>query len=204
MLGGQNGLAVHIQNKLEKILIVHHCLNHRQELVIKHAKEPYKNFELIVKASKLLHSFYNFPTRRTSLEKYLQSKTPPQKMFTMELMLPIKWIEHGYKATSKIINKYPQLMGHLLTVWQFFDYKKVDINTQQQALDLINILTNKSFLSSLCFILDIQEIFRTHSLFYQKKEETIIGQSDRREKFVADLKKFQREGEGRWLNHLLR
>merc|ERR1712051_345798 len=74
----------------------------------------------------------------------------------------------------------------------------------QQALDLINILTNKSFLSSLCFILDIQEIFRTHSLFYQKKEETIIGQSDRREKFVADLKKFQREGEGRWLNHLLR
>ena len=95
-------------------------------------------------------------------------------------------------------------MGHLLTVWQFFDYKKVDINTQQQALDLINILTNKSFSSSLCFILDVQEIFRTHSLFYQKKEETIIGQSDRREKFMADLKKFQREGEGRWLNHLLR
>ena len=197
-------MAVHIQNRLEKTLIVHHCLNHRQELVIKHAKEPYHNFELIVKTSKLLHSFYNFPTRRTSLEEYLKSRTPPQKMFTMTLMLPIKWIEHGYKATSRIINKYPQLMGHLLTVWQFFDYKKVDINTQQQALDLINILTNKSFLSSLCYILDVQEIFRTHSLFYQKKEETIIGQSDRREKFMADLIKFQRKGEGRWLNHLLR
>ena len=50
----------------------------------------------------------------------------------------------------------------------------------------------------------MQEIFREHSLYYQKREETIIGQVDRRKKFVNSLKRLRRKGSGIWTKELLR
>ena len=81
-------------------------------------------------------------------------------------------------------------MGHLSRVYVFYsEYKDYNAKTQKQAEELINLLSNKHFLSSLAFMLDTQEVFREHSLYYQKKEETIIGQAERRTKFIRSLKK---------------
>ena len=52
--------------------------------------------------------------------------------------------------------------------------------------------------------LDVQEIFRKHSLFYQSREETLIGQWDRRNQFIQDLNMLKKNGGGLWTKTLLR
>ena len=52
--------------------------------------------------------------------------------------------------------------------------------------------------------LDVQEIFRKHSLFYQNREETLIGQWDRRNQFTEDLKLLKKNRGGLWTKTLLR
>ena len=97
------------------------------------------------------------------------------------------------------------MIGHLSRVYVFYTgYKDYNALTQKQAEELINLLSNKHFLSSLAFMLDTQEIFREHSLYYQKKEATIIGQAERRSKFIRSLKKLKRKGRGIWTKELLR
>ena len=131
-------------------------------------------------------------------------------------------IIHGY-VVSVILTKFR--INANIQLWQSFSilnfeigivsdflqyinpcsgYQDYNALTQKQAEELINLLSNKHFLSSLAFMLDTQEVFREHSLFYQQKEETIIGQAERRTKFIRSLKKLRRKGSGIWTKELLR
>ena len=130
---------------------------------------------------------------------------PPQKMFKMIFIYEIRWIEHAFKATSRIFLHYEELLGHLSTIFQHYHNRQsYGVETQKSAMDMINLITHKHFLSSLAIMLDVQEAFRVHSLYYQRKEETIIGQLDRREKFLSDLQRLRRLGAGTWSTTLLK
>ena len=118
-----------------------------------------------------------------------------------------RWVQHAYKAINTAIIHYDSIVNHLSTeVWNYIRPKSnFDANTQMQALELVNLLENKNYLSSLCFLLDVQDIFRRHSLYYQRKEETLIGQEKRRNQFIGSLIRLKhKKNGGHWTKALLR
>ena len=73
----------------------------RQERVIYHARRPFRNFANVDRATGAFAGFYNWPTRKNHLEAYLKSLDPPQKLFNLLFIKPMRWIEHGYRVTNQ-------------------------------------------------------------------------------------------------------
>lgn len=81
--------------------------------------------------------------------------------------------------------------------------RNFDEKTRKKALSANSYLTDKNFLSSASFILDLQEILSWYSRYFQKRAYTIIGQLQSRQKLIEALQRLKDHGAGRWTQNLL-
>ena len=77
------------------------------------------------------------------------------------------------RAIIKILENWPKLVRFLKDVIQkTSEYSK---NTIKDAQILLDWLTNKHFITSLVFNVDLQTLFKYMSQTYQRKFDSVIG-----------------------------
>ena len=85
----------------------------------------------------------------------------------------VRWVSSHLRAIIKILENWPKLVRFLKDVIQkTSEYSK---NTIKDAQILLDWLTNKHFITSLVFNVDLQTLFKYMSQTYQRKFDSVIG-----------------------------
>ena len=204
MLGKHTGLGVRLQHEFRfKNLIQHHCLPHRLERVILHAKErspgqQFPNFWTIERDYNAMSYFYKDPKRISDLRKRLREQN--KRVFSLNHIHEIRWVDSHHRETLKFIKHWPELIDHLKKI---IEDPQFDRETSKKAEEFQDILQNKHMISSLSFMLDVQEILKVESKLFQERGSTIIGQGRRREHLLDRLNALKIEGGGPWTAKML-
>lgn len=150
------------------------------ELIFGGAMKRFETFKNIEKYVNRLYSFYKKSHKRNnSLRDFLkaQSKTP----FSLSKIFDIRWVSSQLISMLKLTSNYEMLLKHLALITQSKGFNE---KSKNEAKALIKFLMNKHVLSHIYFNMDLQELFKKESKFFQNRHGSILGNSHRR----SDLK----------------
>ena len=183
------------------------CAAHKLELIL---ETPLKrglcvNCQKLDAILKKISAFYaRSPKRTNSLRKFCN--TNRKIFFRPRKILDIRWVSSHFYAGRHIYQNWATLVGHLNAIISGTDFttkSSSDHNTREAARNLLLVLTQRNFLTTLAMQLDIQYTFKGVSELFQRKGESFLGQASKKHDLLAGMQLVRRD-EGTFMLDLLR
>ena len=207
MIGPKTGFTVTLGKKLgTKNILVHHCLSHRNQLMVRNVlKEEDENgdllFEMFLLLEKDLGMNYNF--HRSSHKNYAHlkqySRSVKAPVSRPPKIMPTRWATSSYRALKTSATSWPVWIPHLNGI---VTSPKYNAKAKMKSKKIIQFLTDKHAMAALHYLLDILYAFKGMSQVSQRSGESIIGQKDLKTAILAALDTLLAEG-GKWMNKFL-
>ena len=154
-------------------LVVHHCLPHRIQLIVRNAitkskKVPIPNstkkktvFEFpnglhLEKDIDDLASFHRVSHKNMAHLKWI-CRTAGARVFRPPHIFPTRWVTSSYRATYSVYSHWPLLIKHLTTIRQDESYP---IGQRHKAKLLLLFLTDRHALATMMYQMDMQYVFK--------------------------------------------
>ena len=161
--------------------------------------KKYDTFKNIEKYVNRLYSFYSKSHKRhNSLREFLKALNKPQ--FSLSKIFDIRWVSSQLISMLKITSNHEVLLKHLGAITMSKDFSK---KSKTEAKALLKFLMNKHVLSHMYFNMDLQELFKIESKFFQNKHGSILGNSYRRSELQKNIDALKRRN-GPYLTKFLR
>ena len=115
---------------------------------------PFPNLKQLETFYNKLAYFYKGHKRRNSLRKYLKSLQRNQRLFSLNTIYPIRWIDSDFRETVKLINYHEILTGHLGNIIADTNF---DSDTKAIAQRHLDNMKDKHMVSTVSLQLDVNE-----------------------------------------------
>ena len=177
--GKTGGFAKNLKIRLQKNhLVVHHCLPHRIQLIVRNAitlskKVPipgtnkeksvfvYPNGMHLESDIDDLASYHRKSHKNMAHLKKVCREAKVQ-VFRPPHIFPTRWVTSSYKAIYSAYNHWPLLIEHLTTIRNNPRYPP---GQRLKAKNLILFLTDKHALSTMLYQMDVQYLFKGNKIY---------------------------------------
>ena len=188
MTGRKGGVGALLRQE-QPALITIHCIAHRLELAIKDAAKTVKLYDKTVNvlAMGLYYFYHNSSLNRAMLTR---SSKALRSDSDKGLLLPTRvggtrWIGHTYMALDHLIVSYKYIVGHLGQLTE--PAEKVSVDSKAKAKAFLKLLSSKSVVYFIYFLMDVLTPLKKLSLGVQDRASALSQQHSTIEAVVEVL-----------------
>lgn len=173
---------------------------HRLALVGKHAFAEFPYLGSIDKDINSLYTFYHSGGQHKRIAHMKKTIFDEHdKDFNLKLMHATRWVEARFKTLRTIMRHWHVIVLDLDAISQDGSFKP---NARAAAESKYSIFTNRVWLSTMAYVLDICSILDGLSQELQKETGNLIGKFDKVKQLIANLE-YLKVNNGMTLRHLL-